>query len=291
MTPSIRRIGCRVMRQVVETVYPRTCAGCGMRGMWLCDYCETTVPPVPLPISCLRCGVPSIASGCICDRLDPLIMRARSALVYDGWAANAVKQMKYHSEPARAEHLAAMMTPLLEEFGPVDGLVPVPLHASREKQRGYNQSALLALHISTATNIPVLTVLHRTRKTVSQTSLSGEERTQNVAGVFAMDASWVPRPGGRYVLIDDVRTTGATLNACVEALRPARPESVGLLTFALDLHRNRVAELKRYRAEESPTLSRRPPSVAPQLAPTRQLPARHQDRSPLPRRDVQERPR
>ena len=169
--------------------------------------------------------------------------------MYDGWAATAVKRLKYQGEPSRAEHLALQMAPLLPEFGQVSGLIPVPLHASREKERGYNQSALLAEHIATLTGAPVLSVLRRTRKTVSQASLSGYDRKNNVDGVFEVDTAWVPKAGGRYVLIDDVRTTGATLNACAEALTLVRPSLIGVLTFALDMQREWLVALRQYQLE------------------------------------------
>jgi ComF family protein len=156
--------------------------------------------------------------------------------------------MKYQGESSRAEHLAFYMAPLLSAFGHVDALIPVPLHVSKEEQRGYNQSTLLAEEVHNLTGVPVLTVLRRTRKTISQTSLSGHDRKLNVAGAFERDETWVPHAGECYVLIDDVRTTGSTLNACAEALRPLQPAMIGALTFALDMHRDRLAELREYRA-------------------------------------------
>ena len=248
MSSSIRRMLKMVTSVAVETIYPRTCAGCGMRGTWLCEFCEPTVPPATLPISCLRCGVPMITNRCGCGGLDTLITQARSAFVYDGWAATAVKLVKYHGEPARAEHLAAVMLPLLHELGAVDGLIPVPLHASREKQRGFNQARLLAGYLAGATGVPVVDVLRRTRKTVSQTELSGSERANNVLGAFSLDESWIPLPRRRYLLIDDVRTTSATLNACAAALRTVRPAELAVLTFALDMHGDQIRYLREYEA-------------------------------------------
>lgn len=179
-------------------------------------------------------------------------MRARSAYVYDGWVANSVRTVKYHGEPARAEHLALAMLPALRQLGSVDGLVPVPLHPSREKRRGYNQAALLAEHLSRATGTPVLDVLRRTRKTISQTELSGSERKRNVEGVFALDPDWVPPAGRSYVLVDDVRTTCATLNACAEVLKAVRPFTIGVLTFAMDMQREDVELLRVYEAKMRP---------------------------------------
>lgn len=268
-----------VMATMVEVVYPKVCAGCGMRGVWLCNYCEATVPSCNVPISCPRCGVPTLRNRCGCADLDPLIERARAAHVYDGWVATAVKRLKYQGESSRAEHLALHMAPLTPAFGQVDRLIPVPLHPTREKQRGYNQSALLAEQISQLTGIPVLDVLRRTRKTPSQTSLSGYERKMNVAGIFEVDPVLVPKIGGRYVLIDDVRTTGATLNACAQAMRPLRPATVGVLTFALDMQRERLMELRQYQATlPRSTSSFGPDVVAPQHEPSDPPPAPSRDR-------------
>lgn len=244
MTPTIRRIGRSVFSAIVETVYPKVCAGCGMRGAWLCPYCEDTVSRATQAVSCSRCGVPMVDSRCNCVDLDPVIYRARSAFVYDGWAAKAVQSVKYQLEPARSEHLALFMQSELGTFGALDGLIPVPLHPTRERQRGFNQSRLLAEHLSAQSGIPVLDVLRRTRASVSQTTLSGQERKTNVAGIFATSNDWVPVAGGRFLLIDDVRTTGATVNACADALRGVSPSMIGVLTFALDMSRDRVATLK-----------------------------------------------
>jgi ComF family protein len=233
-----------VGRAIVDTMYPKTCAGCGLRGEWLCDLCEEETLRLDHPVECSRCGHPTLEGRCRCADLSVAIRQARAVAAYDGWVAAAVKRVKYMGEPDRARHLAGLMAPILAGFGPVDGLVPVPLHPAKQKERGFNQSTLLAEQVSALTGVPVMDVLVRTKKTVSQTSLSGRERRENVAGVFAPDPSWHPYPGQRYVLIDDVRTTGSTLNACAEALGHASPAMIGVLTFALDM---RSGELKAYR--------------------------------------------
>jgi ComF family protein len=272
MSPSIRRMARIVLSAAVETVYPKICAGCGMRGTWLCAYCEPSVPAALLPISCPRCGVPKLRNHCGCANLDPIISKACSAYIYDGWAATAVKRVKYQGEPARVEHLVSFMLPALLQFGPIDGLIPVPLHPSRERQRGYNQAMLLAGGLASSSGVPLLNVLRRTRKTASQTTLSGHERTQNVSGVFAVDPTWVPPLGGRYVLVDDVRTTGATLNACAGALRPFQPSMIGVLTFALDVHREQVEELRQYDAAARARAIIAPGSPAASPSAPRRLP-------------------
>lgn len=245
MDVSIRRMAHGVLRSVVETIYPKICSGCGLRGDWLCEFCEGTVPSANLTISCRRCGVPQLDHRCGCAQLDPVIDIARSAFVYDGWASEAVKRLKYHGELARAEHLGPLMMPLLSAFGKIDGLIPVPLHSGKERTRGYNQATVLALHLSRETGIPILPVIWRTINTPSQTTLSGRERFENVEGAFVLDPTWIPPTGRRFVLVDDVRTTGATLGACARELAPFRTDMIGAVTFALDMHQDRIATLRR----------------------------------------------
>lgn len=244
MNGSIRRAASAVGRVLVDTVYPRTCAGCGMRGMWLCDVCLSETLTLDLPGGCNRCGEPLFGSSCGCADLPAIVDIARAAAVYDGWVSAAVKRLKYDREPDRAVHLVDFLFPMLAAFGHIDALVPVPLHLSRERDRGFNQSALMAGHLSRMSGIAVAPMLERTRKTVSQTTLSGRKRRENVANVFTVSSSWQPRPGLRYVLIDDVRTTGATLGACASELEAHGASRVGVLTFALDMRRD---ELEAYR--------------------------------------------
>jgi ComF family protein len=219
--------------------------------------CTAETLPLDLPGGCRRCGEPFHGTRCGCGDLPAVIDVARAVAVYDGWVSAAVKRMKYDHEPDRARHLASFLSPLMPAFGHVDALVPVPLHPSKERDRGFNQSALLASHLSATTGIPVHPLLQRTRKTVSQTTLTGRQRRENVADVFAVDPTWHPRPGLRYVLIDDVRTTGATLGACASTLQAYGASRIGVLTFALDMQRDELESyretVRRHRASAKPS--------------------------------------
>lgn len=246
-------------RAVVDTVYPMTCAGCGMRGMWLCDLCaRETLALGSIQGTCSRCGEPPFDGLCGCRDLPATIDRARAFAAYDGWVSSAVKRMKYDREPDRARHLAGFLVPILADLGPIDGLVPVPLHPTRERDRGFNQARLLADHLSAATAIPVIDLLRRTRKTVSQTTLSGRQRRENVRDVFVMNEGWHPRAGQRFVLIDDVRTTGATLGACAEAITAVVPARIGVLTVALDMQRDELDALRAAHGQQRASGTRAP---------------------------------
>jgi len=112
-----------------------------------------------------------------------------------------------------------------------DVIIPVPLHKRRLRERGYNQSALLAERLGTAMQVPVLhNVLYRNRYTMPQTRLDAQARSRNVDGAFSCPGSGVRNK--RVLLIDDVCTTGATLNACSLALRKGGAQSVWALTIA-----------------------------------------------------------
>jgi ComF family protein len=163
------------------------------------------------------------------------ISRARSAFAYSGWVADAVKRLKYKDEFDRANHMAAFMVPMIAEMGHFDALIPVPLHRSRMDERGYNQSELLARAVSRLTSIPVKPLLVRTSKTVPQVKLARNEREANMKHAFDVADGWIPTAGERYLLIDDVRTSGATLNECAQTLVLAGSGAVCTLTFAMDL--------------------------------------------------------
>lgn len=230
----------RMLKSVVgETLYPKVCPGCGHRGTWLCERCESNVLRLDIRI-CVRCGSPNLRRCMSCKELDPLIEKARSSYPYTDWVAEAIRRFKYDAEYARGEDLGERLAQTLRQFDRIDVLVPVPLHISKFHSRGYNQSQLLAERASTILDIPVQPLLRRTRATVSQVSLQESDRRRNVDNAFEIDPAWVPSPDRVYVLIDDVRTTGATLGACAQALSVKGNPTILAATLALDV---RKAEL------------------------------------------------
>lgn len=153
---------------------------------------------------------------------------------FAGWLRGAVIQCKYHGEWARVSQLAALLGEVCQTLGPCDALVPVPLHSSRVRQRGFNQSLLLARGVADLHHIPVEACLVRTRRTDSQAQLTAEERRRNVTGAMALapEGTITDR---RFVLIDDVITTGSTLAACAAVLEQAGARSVKAATICREL--------------------------------------------------------
>lgn len=220
-----------------DFLFPKRCVGCGREGDFICPSCKDQLSPIALPV-CSRCGRP-LSTGSVCSSCaasEAQIDGIRSAFRFEGVAREAVHQLKYSNLKAIALLLAELMAPCYREYAvPGDVLVPVPLHPKRMKERGYNQSALLARELGRITGLTVNDdCLIRQRYTSSQArTLNAAERFRNVSGAFTCRSRNLQ--GRRVILIDDVATSGATLNAGAAALREAGALSVWGLTFAREI--------------------------------------------------------
>jgi ComF family protein len=195
----------------------------------VCGLCISRWRRVPHPL-CSRCGQPSMEGmECrICAAWPPALARARSAVWLEGTARRAAHQLKYGGWTRLAQPMADAMRGLEPLTGRVC-LIPIPLGARRQAERGYNQSERLAAALAGRVGGTVRTdLLRRARDTRTQTALTPEARHANVAGAFAAAG----RPPARVVLVDDVFTTGATLCAAAAALRDGGAELVEAVTFA-----------------------------------------------------------
>jgi len=214
----------------VETVYPRRCAGCGRRGIWVCDDCAGQLPILSRPW-CERCGVPNALGPCHCADLAPRLELVRSVALYEGWLQQAIIAFKYNDEWSRADHLGQLLAKVVAQIPNLTAVVPVPLHPKRRRQRGYNQAELLAQVVARQLHLPVCDLLVRVKPTAQQVGLSALERHHNVADAF-QHLSMGMGGDGRIVLIDDVVTTGSTLGACAEALALGGWHSIAAATLA-----------------------------------------------------------
>lgn len=151
-----------------------------------------------------------------------------AAFYYAHTAAALVRALKYNNVLAAADILAHAMGKVLPaELA--DGFVPIPLHRSREKRRGFNQAEAICKALATRTGLPVLCAAVRNRNTRTQTQLNAEGRIKNVRGAFQAQ---IDVRGASLLLVDDVLTTGATAVSCAEALKEAGARKVVLLTAA-----------------------------------------------------------
>jgi ComF family protein len=227
---------------VLSVVLSPSCAACGelllhpTRGP-ICSACWASILPLTPPL-CERCGDPlptwrvvSLPLACCarCRRLPRLIDRARAIGAYDGALRAVVHALKYEGRRSLARPLGRMMRERGADI--LEGAacaIPVPLHPSRRRHRGFNQAADLAGQM----RIPVASALRRVRATPTQTGLPAGRRHGNVRDAFAATRAAAALTGTVVVLIDDVSTTGATLDACARALKRVGVAEVRALTAA-----------------------------------------------------------
>ncbi len=242
LLPALRRGGSALL----DLLLPRVCVVCThalgpLDDGLICGLCWLRAQPLPHP-RCHRCGHPvdlrrRAASSCPwCDLLPPFVRAARSAYAMPGGAAaSIVHALKYEGwravAPAMARRMAQLRFPDDVERERA-ALVPVPLAAARRRERGYNQSAELARALAPRWGVPVREdLLERARKTKSQTRLTPGERSRNVSGAFRARADRASLRGLHLVLVDDVVTTCATLNACASALHDGGARILSYVTF------------------------------------------------------------
>ena len=221
----------------LDLVFPRWCIGCGRAGDFICHTCYQSLPKIMPPI-CPKCGKPQ-PSGILCPSCvgwQAEIDGIRSPFQFDGVVRQAIHQLKYRNLRA----LAMPLSKLLQDYlatNPVLGqvLVPVPLHQKRLRERGYNQSSLLAHNLGRLINLPVVDdCLIRSRPAPPQTKASTvDERRSNVAKAFSCRDYRLRDK--QVLLIDDVCTSGATLDACAVALKAAGATSVWGLVLAREI--------------------------------------------------------
>ncbi|MHB8104331.1 MAG: ComF family protein [Dehalococcoidales bacterium] len=227
----------KLQRVALDLFFPPWCIGCGREGKYICDACRRNLPMISPPI-CNVCGRPltidNTCPGCIDEPV--VIDGIRSPFLFDGVIRNAVHEFKYRNLKDIALTLAGFLDDFLKENPlPVDVLVPVPIHKKRQRDRGYNQSALIAHELGRMNGMLVIEdCLVKTVNTSPQVrTSSASERLKNLAAAFACIDNQLA--GKRVLLIDDVSTSGATLNTCAGVLKAARAASVWGLTVALEI--------------------------------------------------------
>lgn len=196
-------------------LFPDRCAGCGTVGTLFCPTCHT-----------------ALRTNTAYPHASTLIEAQIAVYIFEGTLREAIHHFKYKPMRRMADPLGALLATYATAHPiPADAVVPVPLHPHRLRERGFNQSELLAQPVAGAYSLPLLaTGLARRRDTAHQMKLDAKTRQENVRGAFVWQHPTPPPP--RVLLIDDVLTTGATVRACAEALRAAGTREVRVLALA-----------------------------------------------------------
>lgn len=214
-------------RGLAAFLWPERCPGCGdgaPGARLLCASCEARIPRLALPL-CARCLARQEADP-VCGRHPAT--QVRPAWIYDERSALVIEALKYGARTDLAHALGADLARVVAADPRFDLVTEVPLHPARRRERGYNQSELLAESLADALGVPHLAgALVRVRATRAQARLGPAARRANVRGAFR--ARHPARLAGRRVLVvDDVITTGATLEACLAALSAAGAHGAGV---------------------------------------------------------------
>lgn len=222
----------RIIAGIIDLLFPpgRVCPLCGTAGddNKICPGCREVLAEYSREPVCSRCGryfqrltadsAPVICLDCL--RLDRYFRRSRSAGPYEGHLKGAVLRMKYSGKRDLAGHLADLMFQSVAHnplYAKVQMIAAIPLSPERLRQRGFNQSELLAARIADRMAVPLLPLLRKTRETLSQASLDRAGREKNLAGAFTLPDSGAVR-GKTILLVDDIITTGNTLNTASQTL-------------------------------------------------------------------------
>lgn len=203
------------LASLLEVVLPPSCAGCSRYGTVLCGGCEKDLRPASDPtVSFLAADAASLGGSEV-----ELVV---SAFRHEGVARRCLQRLKYGGARRLADPLARAALPAFDDLLAVSGpaiLVPVPVHVSRARERGYNQALLLAGALGAARQLPVVELLTRPRATQRQHALDRTARLANLRSAFAASARRA-QPG-RVIVVDDILTSGATMEACASVLRQA----------------------------------------------------------------------
>jgi ComF family protein len=234
----LRTIALAAARHTLDFALPPRCSACGVivgEAHSFCTECWRAVEFLGAG-GCSTCGLPlqaTEANSCgVCLARPPRIARTRAAVAYDDVSRGLAIRLKYGRKVAIAKTMARFMAPLVDADGEERLLVPVPLHRSRLWWRGFNQSALVAAELSKRLGIPAAPLLlRRHRRTPPLKGMNALQRRKAVAGAFRVrDPASVK--GKTIILVDDVLTTGSTVEACARALKRGGAARIELVSWA-----------------------------------------------------------
>uniref|UniRef100_E6QRD4 Gluconate periplasmic binding protein with phosphoribosyltransferase domain, GNT I system n=1 Tax=mine drainage metagenome TaxID=410659 RepID=E6QRD4_9ZZZZ len=214
--------------QVLPTLWRQNCVLCtdDAKNAALCPTCRSDLPNMPDSL-CPICALPVSEPGVLCGsclKHPPAYERTLAAYAYNFPLDRLVHAFKYHHQFSLLDTLTAPLVEALQHHPRPDALLPMPLHPWRLRERGYNQALLLAQHLARQLKLPLLThSCQRTRATAEQARLSREQRLENLRGAFACD---VTVQGLHIAIVDDVMTSGSSVQHLAQSLKQAGARTV-----------------------------------------------------------------
>ena len=229
----------------LELLYPEknTCLICedydeSIGDKYICPHCENLLKKIEIPM-CSKCSKPinynSLTTLCQeCSIEEKHFIMSKSPYAYDNLIKKSIYSYKYYNKPYFYKMFGNLLINFMLSTNYTDFacIVSVPLHSSKMRKRGYNQSELLAKYISTKLSIPYVDALKRTKKTQKQSEQSKVERMKNLKNAFTIKASAHKIINSSVLLVDDIYTTGATVDECSKVLMNYGASKVYVITIA-----------------------------------------------------------
>lgn len=234
-----------ILKNIADVIFPPACLGCAEilpreEEKYFCPDCRGQIRFLTGSI-CPICGItffdsPAESHLCgNCMEQRPFFSVARAVAAYENVILEAIQKFKYGRDLSTGSLLASFLAEYPFpgfDYRAYDMIVPVPLHIKKLRQRGFNQATILAQALKKKWQIPLnYFLLKRTKFTLTQTGLKKKEREGNIKGAFAVSDEKAAE-GKNIILVDDVYTTGATVNECARTLRRAGAKEIAVLTLA-----------------------------------------------------------
>ncbi|MEG0793588.1 MAG: ComF family protein [Lachnospiraceae bacterium] len=224
---------------VIKLLFPDVCVFCGnIESNGICETCRKSILYISEP-RCKRCGKPiryEEQEYCSdCKKTDFAYEQGRSLWLHKGEVSKSIYMFKYKNRRTYAEvyarEMAKQFSVLIKEWG-IQTIIPIPLHRKRRQARGYNQAEILADYLSTQVGIPVeKKTVFREKYTQPQKVLNDKERRKNLQGAFTVADDWNIKQ--KILLIDDIYTTGSTVNAVAKVLKERGAKEVFFLSISI----------------------------------------------------------
>ena len=233
----------RLVATVLDWIYPPVCVGCGLiipvnkvqeKEMGMCLHCQELFEPIE-PYTCKVCGVPTKieVDRCVsCLGKSFEFDKNTATFLYDELIRDLLLKLKFTRKKQIAHSLGQLWAAHVKDIPKDVSLVPLPMHAKKKRERGFNQAEVLAKALGKKFGVSVVNAVERVVDTPPQSGLHPRQRVDNIKGAFAVVKAENAK-GKNYIVVDDIYTTGASLNECARVLKDAGAKSVCGLTLTV----------------------------------------------------------
>lgn len=233
--------------KILDWIYPPRCMVCLSiiplyEEKWVCKYCKESLVALTL-INCIKCGRTVEHKGMTCNecrKKELSFVKNYAVYPYDEIISTIIKNFKYGNHPQYSKGLGYLMANYYKDnfFEKIDFIIPVPMHKKKQKERGFNQADLLAKELSKLVNVDYIEdLIIRTKNTKAQNSLNASERKNNMENAFKLNEKYLVN-GKIFLIVDDIYTTGSTIDACSKILLSNGSKSVFGFTLSIALRKD-----------------------------------------------------